>query len=573
MKRWMKSILIFTLAIAVLLWTAPASLAAGNTPKDETVYALLESDGTVSGIYVVNAFELDSEGEITDYGTYSAVRNLTTTDELQVQGDQIKINAPTGWFYYEGKLESASLPWVISIQYFLDGAEVDADELPGTDGDLQIQIDIRANEDVGTDFSDHYMLQVSLSLDTEKCRDIAADGATITSAGDEKNIVFSVLPGNDGVFSVEMTVTDFEMEGLQISGVAMGMDVDMDTTELTDGLSELTDGIQELSDGADELQDGAGEYGNGIDTLADKTDELDEASANVTSGLVNIAAGFSELTGTSDDLSEGLAQLQDGLDQYALGLSQLQTQAAALGEGSAQFSDGLAQAVSGMSGIMTNADTLKAMAEGLQNSTDPQVAAFAQGYLALYDALADFSEGIGDLEEQYAAINAGVSQMNTAIGALSEGLEDLDSGLAAFAEGFAAQAAALAEISAGLNDLASNYSDMDSGISQLASSAAQLADAYADIYEGIGALQDGITELSDGTATLDSDVNDKINELMAGFSNEDFEPVSFVSSRNTNINSVQFIIKTDAISIEEGDPQEETETTMTLWERFIALFT
>lgn len=51
------------------------------------------------------------------------------------------------------------------------------------------------------------------------------------------------------------------------------------------------------------------------------------------------------------------------------------------------------------------------------------------------------------------------------------------------------------------------------------------------------------------------------------------DPVSFVSEKNTNVDSVQFVIQTDAIEMEEVETvQDTTEEDSSLWQKFLDLF-
>ena len=66
---------------------------------------------------------LDEETDITDYGNYDSVKNLTTDDKLKVSNNKVEVQAPSGKFYYQGNLKDAEVPWDISIDYQLDGKE------------------------------------------------------------------------------------------------------------------------------------------------------------------------------------------------------------------------------------------------------------------------------------------------------------------------------------------------------------------------------------------------------------------------------------------------------------------
>ena len=63
-----------SLALTVAL-LGSGSLAYAESGKEEVIYAVLDGQGQVSGLYAVNIFE---GGDIVDYGDYSAVHPLNT---------------------------------------------------------------------------------------------------------------------------------------------------------------------------------------------------------------------------------------------------------------------------------------------------------------------------------------------------------------------------------------------------------------------------------------------------------------------------------------------------------------
>ena len=83
--------------ITVLLPGAQADISGG---RSETVYAVLGNDGSFTGATVVNCFA--EGGNITDYGVYTSIQNLSGSEEPVTDGDQISWNAPAGSpFYYQ----------------------------------------------------------------------------------------------------------------------------------------------------------------------------------------------------------------------------------------------------------------------------------------------------------------------------------------------------------------------------------------------------------------------------------------------------------------------------------------
>lgn len=110
-KRLLKRICAAGLGTMVLVnAAAPVYAAEVPTEKNENVYATLENDGSVSGVYVVNEFSSDEAGEFSDYGNYTSLKNLTDESEISVESDHITGTMPKGKFYYQGNLESEELP-------------------------------------------------------------------------------------------------------------------------------------------------------------------------------------------------------------------------------------------------------------------------------------------------------------------------------------------------------------------------------------------------------------------------------------------------------------------------------
>lgn len=343
----------------------PAFAAEESTPKQEVVYVNLNDDGSVSEIYVVNIFDLEKAGKIVDYGDYTSVRNMTTKDEIQFENGTVRINAGAGKLYYEGKLDGTAIPWDFSVKYRLDGQEISAGELGGRSGALEICLSIRRNPKGDKDFFENYGLQMSLTLDTEKCRNISAPEATAANVGKNRQLTYTVLPDSEKDFTVTADVTDFEMPAIAINGLPLNMDVELEdsqtgeldekmdeltdaVTELDDGAGELLDGAIELRDGAKELDDGAAELLDGALELRDGTGELYDGARELRDGAKELNRGAGELRDGAKQLRDGAADLESGVSDAGAGASQLKTGAAQAAQGAKALSDGLS-ALSGSS--------------------------------------------------------------------------------------------------------------------------------------------------------------------------------------------------------------------------------
>ncbi len=93
------------------------------------------------------------------------------------------------------------------------------------------------------------------------------------------------------------------------------------------------------------------------------------------------------------------------------------------------------------------------------------------------------------------------------------------------------------------------------------------------MYKGVSELADGTTKFKERTSNLDGEVKEMVNAAIDGVLGGKFDPVSFVSEKNTNVESVQFVIKTEDVSVAEPVRAEpEQEETLSFWQRLLRLF-
>lgn len=332
-----------------------ANAAAVSTEKEEVVYGMLTSEGKVDGVYVVNSFYAQ---DIVDYGDYSEVRNLTTTDVIDLDGGMISIHRAAASsdengegknqkLYYQGNLDTTDLPWDIAFRYYMDGEEVSAEEIAGMSGALMIKIDITQNEQCDSRFWEGYALQATVTLDSQKCRNIVADNATIANVGSDKQLSYIILPGKGASLEIRADVTDFEMDAVSINGVKLNLNFDPDTQSLTDKIEDIRDAIAELNDGTGELYDGASALNDGAKSLETGISDLND-------GIEQIQAALSALDGKSDALTLGsgevmkaLETIQSSLDQVKISSEQLQT----FSQSSAQIKSGIDSLAGGLQTI------------------------------------------------------------------------------------------------------------------------------------------------------------------------------------------------------------------------------
>ena len=197
------------------------------------------------------------------------------------------------------------------------------------------------------------------------------------------------------------------------------------------------------------------------------------------------------------------------------------------------------------------------------------------------------TEGLADLQSQYETFHGTIAQLVNGLGnmtgnlsklasginTLVENYETLDSGIGAYTDG-------VAQIVAGYSQVMGGVSSLAEGSKELLSGSGALYDGTAELYDGVAALCDGARQMADGTgefraetADMDGKIDEEINTLLESIGGNMENPVSFVSPKNTNVDSVQFVIQTEAIETEEPEEMEEvTEEKPSLWQKFLNLF-
>ena len=583
-------------AMAVLLLgftVVPAFAETAPSAKEEVIYAMADASGKVTDAEAVNIF---AGGDIVDYGDYSAVKPLNTNDTITQNGDQIAFSSTADKVYYQGTMKNAALPWNISIRYYLDGKEYAPQDVAGKSGALEIRFSVTKNESCGGSFYDDYALQASFTLDTERCQNIVSNGATVANVGSDKQLTYTILPGKGIDTVITADVTDFEMDATAINGVRLNLDVDVDDTDLMDKVDELVSAIGDLDDGAWELHDGTEELYDATKTLNSKVGDLHSGVGDLTAGAGDLYTGLTDITAQNqqaDQLYLGYVKSQAD----SIYLAYVTTQADAL------YAQVAAQAVreqliqSGYSeaqadAYLQTADGQTLVAQTVSNMTEEQKAQILNAAGAkltdeqkkqiLQGAVASLTEEQkAEIREAYIqqmmASDDVTSQINAAVATVSAAKQvselkgQLDS-YGVFYQGLVAYTDAVSSAAAGAKSLKLNMDTLYSNTGKLKLSVGELSDVVGELYDGTGELTDGTTEFVDKTSDMDTQISDEIDSMTASLSGGDGDAESFVSEKNTNVNTVQFVIKTAAIEKAETTTDNTVESApLTFWQKLLRL--
>jgi putative membrane protein len=577
------------LAAGLLLGLSVPAVAAEkeeSTSKQEVVYATLSNDGTFRNISVVNIFDLEHAGEIVDYGDYSSVRNMTTTDKITYENGTARVSTTAGRLYYEGTMDTAELPWNIAVTYTLDGKPISAEKLYGQSGALVISISIKQNTACDSFFFEHYGLQVAATLDTSLCKNIVAEGATGANVGKDRQLTYMILPNTEKDITISADVTNFEMDSISINGLPLSMDVEIDSEhsgELDDKVTDLEDAVKDLDDGATDLQDGAKD-------ILDGAKDLDDGAKDMKSGAKKLYEGAEDLRDGVGTLTNGIYSLQEGLDKLTTSNDTLTGGADAvftslLNQATQQINKGINDA--GLTVYITfdplDKNNYNDQLDNLIQQIEYIIAAQQTPVTDPTESIAsdegggeEDKENVQEQANESSSILDSIEALRTNLDSYNEfyqGLKAYTAGVASAAQGADALADGASEVKIGTSKLRSGAQELYDGAKDLKKGTEDMLDGAQELYDGTVDLKDGTTEFRDKTDNLDQELKDKINDAIQDMLGGDFTTKSFVSEQNTNVQSVQFVIRTDSIQNDEADeaPAEEP-VVLSFWQKLIQLF-
>ncbi|MBO5140165.1 MAG: hypothetical protein J6B76_05885 [Peptococcaceae bacterium] len=622
-KRKYHKVIAGVLVGALLFLGVVPAQAGEQISKEEVVYANLQSDGSVDAIYVVNSFALNEAGQIVDYGDYTALRNMTSMEELQFEDQRVTVDAKEGRLYYEGILNNNTLPWQFAITYWLDGKNITAEELAGQDGHLQIDIQIKQNKNSNPVFFENYALQVTLQLDTAICRNIQAKDATIASVGRNKQITYTLLPGQDSFLTISADVTDFTMEQISLNGITLSMAVELNenqygeltgnlkkisdaavqfddgtlelfhgmetlydnATILTDYLYELKDGAILANDGAKQLEDGIDELKSGVDTLHSGTHDAVDGAGQLKTGAIDLEEGASDLKNGASELLYGMEQLHSGIAEINTHLRELDAEIAQMeaeldallkdlevAEEEQERLEWITQEVTSVmidyGWVESSEDLIAQLQENIKKLKD-----LRNNIAALYDAMLALEDGSANLLAGMEELYKGTAELKKGTIMLSDGIAELHDGLVILNDGTAELVRGVTKLQNGSITLSDGLIELQDGSVELCEGAIALEDGILILEDGLITLQGGTMEFRKETADMDRKLLDELRAGVDALFGNGNTVVSFVSEKNTNVQAVQFVIRTPAIELPETSIVEENTTVqLTFWQKLLRLF-
>lgn len=482
--------------------------------KEETVYAVLGTDGSVNKVIVSNWLKNSGSADgVADVSELQDIVNTKGDEKFTQNGDQLNWETSNEDIYYQGST-SEELPVSMAIHYELDGAEVKPEDIIGKSGKLKITIQysnhstqmVKVNgskEEIYTPF----VMITGMILPVEKFTNVSIDNGQVISEGDNDIVVGYGMPGLS--------------ESLNLKGLDLGDDLDLNTDKIQDKLTdtvEITADVTDFSIGAtytvatsDLFQDVELDDLEDIDDLDEKIDDIKDASSQLIDGSEELQDGL-------ETLDENFETYSDAIDTVNSGVKTLDNGAKKLNKGTKTYTKGVDTLVKGVNDYAGGA---KQLSQGVKT--------YVSGVKSLSDGIDTLHKSTADLPEQYKVFGDGVKTYVDSVGTLlseknmkqmTEGTEALQDGVAQVDSGVKAVQGGVSKINETVNKLkkTEELEQCVAGLRQMKSMYSQMAeaaetDAEKQQYQQMAAAVTGAIQYMEGgeqvAAALDAATNGK----------------------------------------------------------------
>ena len=617
------------LALTLTVSLCQPAFAATKAPfsKDETVYAVMAADGSVTRTTVSeHLYNADGLAGVEDRSTLKNIVNTESFAEYTRNGDTLVWNTDDTDVYYKGETDR-QLPISAKVTYTLDGRTAPLSELLGQSGHLVLTIDL-TNHETGKVTVNGKERTIVTPLVTavgvllgDDASNVNAVNGLLESAAKSSVAAFVTLPGVkeslDGLLPEQVNgVAEYLQDSVTVeadvesltapqillacaaSAEALGQGdevFDLDSlNDLTDGIAALNDAMNQLLDGASQLKAGAAQLAAGSLALLDGANQLDSGLGQLTEGLDTLTSHNAALTSGAQKVADGVLDsasqtlMENGLidtpmtwDTYEAVIDDIlslgdKTLAAGrkkmvrtIWEQAPSFKDSQLDLALYLSATKTNHD-LEAALKLMQNF-DASMLTGALEMVTNADA-----KNTAKAELKYQVEN---SQDMADVRALKTSLSQIQFFVSS-----------VNQYTAGVQTAADGAHSAKDGSAQLAAGTKTLYDGVNTLNTGAGQLNDGAGRLNDGlnqfneegisklTGALDQDQLHGLKTVLDEMTDRLNDYTSFAGAPDDAESSVKFVYKTAETVAAADTTVTETETVKEgniftrLWQRIVNLF-
>lgn len=558
----------------------------GSLYKDESVYVKADASGKVNETTVTEWLKNPNNGKTEDVTELQNVENVKGDETYTTDSEgSVSWKSEGKDIYYQGTTDK-ELPVDVEITYTLDGKKVEAKDLKGKDGELEMKVQYTNQSKETVDVSGEsvemytpFAMVTAMMLPNDEYTNVTIDHGKIVSDGDKNIVVGLGFPGMEENLNLEGKDIDIDIpDSFTITadvknasvGPTMtvassdvleqfGLDEIDSFDDLSDSVGELENAAEQLTDGSAKAADGSSALADGSNTLATGAGTLADGTSALATGVKTLADGVNTLNSKSGDLTKGVSDLATGVNDYTGGVSALSDGSSKVSAGAEGLKKGLETAQTGIGDLASGVGTLKSGFEGngteenpgannLANDTVQAIGATSTAIDNLAALIKDMAGNQGAVQAQATingkdqAVEAAVNQLVSA-GIVTE--ENKESCAAAI------RTAVNDHISAEAKVTSEKASADPTGAIEAAKTAVGTASTYA------AGLQKNVGALYEGTKTVQGGVEDlkKGNSQLAAGAKDLADGTSALASGTSTLNDKSSLLVAGTSKLKEGGNQ------------------
>lgn len=561
----------------------------GSLYKDESVYVKADASGKVNETTVTEWLKNPNNGKTEDVTELQNVENVKGDETYTTDSEgSVSWKSEGKDIYYQGTTDK-ELPVDVEITYTLDGKKVEAKDLKGKDGELEMKVQYTNQSKETVDVSGEsvemytpFAMVTAMMLPNDEYTNVTIDHGKIVSDGDKNIVVGLGLPGMEENLNLEGKDIDIDIpDSFTITadvknasvGPTMtvassdvleqfGLDEIDSFDDLSDSVSELENAAEQLTDGSAKAADGSSALADGSNTLATGAGTLADGTSALATGVKTLADGVNTLNSKSGDLTKGVSDLASGVNDYTGGVSDLADGSSKVSAGAESLKNGLETAQTGIEGLAAGVGTLRGGFEGDGTQNNPGANYLANGTVQAIGATSTAIDNLAALIKDMAG-NQGAVQAQATINGKDQAVEaavnQLVSAGIVTEENKESCAAAIRtavndHISAEAKVTSEKASADPTGAIEAAKTAVGTASAYA------AGLQTNVGVLYEGTKTVQSGVEDlkKGNSQLAAGAKDLADGTSALASGASTLNDKSGLLVAGTSKLKEGGNQLAT---------------
>ena len=293
--------------------------------KEETVYSKLDNSGsnykTIVSTHIQNTENSDL---IEDMSDLLNIKNTNGEETFTQDGSKLIWNANKNDIYYEGQSEK-ELPVECKIKYKLDGKEIEAKELAGKSGKVNITLQYTNKEErtvnvngVNVKMYVPFVVITGGIIKNDNAKNVTISSGKVVDDGSKTIIAGIAMPGLQESLEVSKSDVDIPNE-IEIAMDATNFEMGNMITYVTPKIIEKNDlsffnklegiygKVQTLESSMNQIQDGATALADGTGELANGTNELKTGTYTAYNGASTISNEVNKsIKGLSADNSDAL---------------------------------------------------------------------------------------------------------------------------------------------------------------------------------------------------------------------------------------------------------------------------